>query len=99
MNMCLYLFSSFLQVSRHLVHAGKGWAAAPLQVANHSNHTPRVALPFSSNNSFSRSRDDRGMVIAIHGDDWCKSFTWPDALPDVKPSYETGPLSDNSVCR
>ena len=44
------------------------------QVASHSNHIPRAALPFSSNNSFCRSRDGRGMVIAIHGDDWCKSL-------------------------
>ena len=76
-----------------------GWTAAPLQRPGHSNYITRAALPFSSNNSFSRSRDGRGMVLAIRGDDWCKSFTWPDARPDAKLSYGTGPLSgDNIYC-
>ena len=91
------MYLSFLSYRFYVTLSMLAWVERLLpysdQVASHSNHILIAALPFSSNNSFSRSRDGRVMVIAIHGDDWCKSFTWPDALPDAKPSYGTGPLS------
>jgi len=58
------------------------------QIANHSNHTTRPALPFSSINSFSWSRDGNEMDVTIHGDDWSKTFYWPEALPAAKPPME-----------
>jgi len=28
------------------------------------------------------------MDVTIHGDDWSKTFYWPDALPAAKPPME-----------
>jgi len=45
------------------------------QIANHSNHTTRPALSFSSVNSFSWSKDGNETDLTIHEDDWRKRFT------------------------
>jgi len=58
------------------------------QIANHSNHTTRPALSFSSIISFSWSRYGNEMDVTIHGDDCSKTFYWPDALLAAKPPME-----------
>jgi len=37
------------------------------------------------------------MDVTIHGDDWSKTFYWPDALPAAKPPVELTIISTR-VC-
>jgi len=34
------------------------------------------------------TKDGNEMDVTIHGDDWSKTFYWPDALPAAKPPIE-----------
>ena len=58
----LLILSLFLSYRFYVTLFMLAWVGRLLpysdQVASHSNHTPRAALSFSSNNSFSRFKDD-----------------------------------------
>jgi len=65
-----------MSVKRHFSMLARVGRLLPYncQIANHSSHTTRPALPFSSINSFSRFKDGNEMDVTIHGDDWSQTF-------------------------